>query len=133
MGLLLRGAIKDPGARGVVVHAVRVSGDLRHARVWIRLGEPGTVSDRQRAAVGALERASGFLRRELGARLGLRYTPELQFAWDESADHAARVEVLLGEIRREEGRAAEVPGDAARPEQTATADHADPVEQTETD
>ncbi len=101
MGLLVRGAVKDPGARGVVVHAVKVSGDLRHARVWVRLGEPTSDPARQKAAVRALGRASGFLRRELGPRLGIRYTPELSFVWDESAEHAARVEELLEEIHRD--------------------------------
>jgi ribosome-binding factor A len=103
MDLLLRGAVKDPGAHGVIVHAVKVSGDLRHARVWVRVGEPTTDEARQRSALRALSRASGFLRRELGPRLGIRYTPELSFVWDESAEHAARVEELLHEIRTEHG------------------------------
>lgn len=99
MDLLLRGAVKDPGAAGVVVHSVQVSGDLRSARVWVRLGEPMTDETRQRSALRALGRASGFLRRELGPRLGVRHTPELSFLWDETAEHAARVEELLEEIR----------------------------------
>lgn len=102
MDLLLRGAVKDPGARGVIVHAVKVSGDLRHAKVWVRLGEPDSDAARRRGAVGALGRASGFLRREIGARLGLRYTPELTFVWDDTAERAARVEALLDEVRGEE-------------------------------
>lgn len=102
MDLLLRGAVKDPGAAGVVVHEVRVTGDLRQARVFVRLTEPRPDEARRRRALAALARASGFLRREVGARLGIRHTPELSFVWDESAERAARVEELLEEIRAEE-------------------------------
>lgn len=101
MDLVLRGAIKDPRAGGAVIHAVRVSGDLRHARVWVRLGEPGADEARRRQLLAALQRASGFLRRELGVRLGIRHTPELTFVWDDTAERAARVEQLLEEIREE--------------------------------
>lgn len=102
MDLLLRGAVKDPGAAGAVIHAVHVTADLRHARVFVRAAEPDADEARQRRVIAALERASGFLRREIGARLGIRHTPELKFVWDESAERAARVEELLDEIRREE-------------------------------
>lgn len=103
MDLLLRGAVKDPGASGAVVHAVKVSGDLRYATIWVRLDDPrGADEAKRRRLMAALERASGFLRRELGARLQIRYTPELRFVWDETAERAARVEALLGEVRDEE-------------------------------
>ncbi len=101
MDLLLRGAVKDPGAAGVVIHAVKVTGDLRHARVWVRHTEPDLGDARRRQVLAALERASGFLRREVGARLGIRHTPELKFVWDESTERAARVEALLDEIKQE--------------------------------
>lgn len=101
MDLLLRGAVKDPGAAGVVVHEVRLTKDLRLARVFVRLTEPEADAPSRRRALAALERASGFLRREVGARLGIRHTPELSFVWDESTERAARVEQLLEEIRAE--------------------------------
>lgn len=103
MELLLRGAVKDPGASGAIVHAVTVSGDLRHATVWVRSDDlAGADEARRRRLLAALERASGFLRREVGARLQIRYTPELRFVWDETAERAARVEALLDEVREEE-------------------------------
>lgn len=101
MGLLLRGAVKDPRASGAVIHAVRVSGDLRYAKVWVRLTEPDPSEARKRELLAALGRASGFLRREVGARLGIKHTPELSFVWDETAERAARLERLLEEIREE--------------------------------
>lgn len=102
MDLLLRGAVKDPGAAGVIIHAVQVTGDLRQARVWVRHTEPDADAARRKRIMAALERASGFLRREVGARLGIRHTPELTFVWDDTTERAARVEELLEEIREEE-------------------------------
>lgn len=102
MDLLLRGAVKDPGAVGAIVHAVDVSGDLRHAKVYVRSGDPSVDEARRRSLVRALERAGGYLRRELAPRLGVRHMPELRFMWDESAERASRVEELLEEIREED-------------------------------
>ncbi len=104
MELLLRGAVKDPGAAGAVVHSVKVSGDLRHATVWVRDDDPrGSEEARRKRVLAALNRASGFLRREIGARLAIRYTPELRFEWDDTAERAARVEALLDEVRDDDG------------------------------
>jgi ribosome-binding factor A len=102
MDLLLRGAVKDPGATGAIVHAVEVTGDLRVATVYVRLGEPNVDEARRRNVVRALARAAGFLRRELGPRLGVRHTPELRFMWDDTTERASRVEELLEEIREED-------------------------------
>ncbi|MGE0792130.1 MAG: 30S ribosome-binding factor RbfA [Sandaracinaceae bacterium] len=102
MDLILRGEIKDPGTRGAVVHAVRVTGDLRQATVYIRASEPDLPERRREALVAGLRRAAGFARRQLAQRLELRHAPELRFEWDESADRAARIEDLLSEIKRDE-------------------------------
>ncbi len=104
MDLVLRGAIKDPRASGAVIHAVKVSGDLRHARVWVRLIDLEPSEARKKELIAALGRAGGFLRRELGPRLRIKHTPELTFVWDDTAERAARVETLLEEIREEEER-----------------------------
>lgn len=101
MELLLVGAVKDPGVQGAVVHEVIVSKDLRHARIYVRLGELEPSAARVTRLMRGLERASGFLRRELGQRLQIRYTPELKFFWDETTERAQRVEELLEEIRHE--------------------------------
>lgn len=99
MSLLLRGKVRDPGARDVVITAVKMSPDLQHARVFIRtLGEAD--ERRQERAVDALERASGYLRRAAGD-LGLRRTPSLSFSWDEAVDQGTRIESLLEEIAME--------------------------------
>lgn len=102
MDLLLRGAIRDPDVQGAIVSGVDVTSDLSLARVWLRALEGDVDEARRKRLVRAMTRAGGFLRRELGRTLGLRRVPELRFAWDESADRAARVESLLDEIAREE-------------------------------
>lgn len=97
MDLLLRGSVRDPAAKDVVVSAVRVTDDLGIARVYVRvLDEVG--AERQEAVVEALGRAGGFLRRELGHRLQLRYVPTLEFYWDDVVDSALRIESILDEI-----------------------------------
>ncbi len=100
MDLMLRGSVRDPAAKDVVVSAVRMTDDLSIARVYVRvLEEIGT--DRQDAVVAALGRAGGFLRREMGQRLQLRHVPKLEFYWDEVVDSGLRIESILEEIREE--------------------------------
>ena len=100
MDLLLRGSVRDPAAKDVVVSAVRATDDLSIARVYVRvLEEIG--ADRQDAVVEALRRATGFLRRELGHRLQLRHVPSLEFFWDDVVDSALRIESILDEISEE--------------------------------
>ena len=102
MDLLLRGAVKDPRASAVVVTDVRLTDDLRFGRVYVRLLETDPSARRRREAIEALTRAGGFLRREIGAKLHLKHTPELRFEWDDVADSAHRIERVLDEIREEE-------------------------------
>jgi ribosome-binding factor A len=101
MELLLRGAVRDPGAKDAYVTAAAVSDDLSHARVFVRaLGDERSEAEKQRV-VDALNRAAGFLRRELAGRIELKHQPELRFFWDEGVERAARIEQLLSEIQRE--------------------------------
>ena len=100
MDLVLRGSVRDPAAKDVVVSAVRVTDDLSIARVYVRVLEE-IDADRQDAVVEALRRASGFLRRELGHRLQLRHVPSLEFFWDDVVDSALRIESILDEISEE--------------------------------
>ena len=100
MDLLLRGSVRDPAAKDVVVSAVRMTDDLSIARVYVRVLEE-IDAKRQEAVVEALARANGFLRRELGHRLQLRHVPALQFYWDDVVDSALRIESILDEISEE--------------------------------
>lgn len=103
MDLLVRGVVRDPGTADCYVTGVRVSDDLRSARVWVRMLRTDVADAEREQAVEALNRASGFLRRELGPRLGLKHQPELRFVWDAAAENAARIEQLLAEEQRQRG------------------------------
>jgi ribosome-binding factor A len=89
---LLIQEVKDPRLRLVTVTAVKMTPDLRVARVYVR-----TLEDHadQKELVRALERAAPFLRGEVGRALGLRVTPELRFAYDALPDTARRLDELL--------------------------------------
>ena len=89
--LLLR-ELADPRLRGVQVTAVRMTPDLRMARVFVRTL---TGAEAAPAALAAFERATPFIRSSLGRTLGLRYVPELRFEYDTVIDAAARVEAAL--------------------------------------
>ena len=88
--------MKDPRVRLASVSSVRVSADLREARVMVSaLGED---AERQ-AVVAAMRHAEGYVRAQLGARLeNLRTIPHLRFELDESIAYSVRISAMLREI-----------------------------------
>jgi ribosome-binding factor A len=96
---LLRGEVRDPRVGLVTVTGVLVTGDLSHARIMVTLG--GDDAEKTRALEG-LRSAAGFLRSRAARTLTTRTVPELHFELDTGREHAARIEALLQEIRREE-------------------------------
>jgi ribosome-binding factor A len=94
-GLLLRD-VADPRLQSVTITDVRVTPDLRLARVYFRTLTPEAAPA---AAQAALRRASQFLRTALGRVLGMRVTPELRFEYDTTPDTARRVDTLLDGVR----------------------------------
>jgi len=91
--------VKDPRVGVCSVTRVDVSDDLRHAKV--RISVIGDEEQCELTMVG-LENAAGFIRREIGKRLSLRHTPEIQFLLDKSADYILTVDRLLKEAGLEE-------------------------------
>jgi ribosome-binding factor A len=91
--------LKDPRVGFATVTAVRVSADLRHARVLI--GVLGDEEEQQRTMDG-LDSAQPFLRAELSRQMRLRYSPELTFELDRGAETAERVESILKRVRAED-------------------------------
>jgi ribosome-binding factor A len=73
--------------------------DLRLAKVYVRLLDVEAGEKARTSLLRALERAKGFLRREIAHRLQLRYAPDLRFYWDESIDRGREMEALLREIK----------------------------------
>ena len=84
------------------ITGVDVSPDLRFARVFIS----GLKEDETRDVVKALQNARGAVRRYLGKRIHLRYTPELDFKYDEAPERGGRIEALLAGIKPKEEESA---------------------------
>ncbi|MSP37061.1 MAG: 30S ribosome-binding factor RbfA [Deltaproteobacteria bacterium] len=93
---LLRKEINDPRVRGVTLTGVKVSKDLRHARVYFNL--LGGQEDRT-AVLAGLKSATGFIRAKVSKQLKLRYVPEFEFTYDESEDSAQRIDELLKQVK----------------------------------
>lgn len=91
--------LKDPRIGFATVTAVRVTPDLRHARIFVSV--LGTDEEQERTMAG-LESAKAHIRTELGHQMRLRYTPELVFELDRLEETAGRVESLLKKIHEEE-------------------------------
>ena len=89
---LFRG-LKDPRVQGgmVTITHVDTTSDLRYARIFVSVLDKSQEKD----TVKGLKSAAGYLRRELGASLRLRYTPELQFIADDSIEYGAHILELL--------------------------------------
>ncbi|GAB4365815.1 MAG: ribosome-binding factor A [Deltaproteobacteria bacterium] len=94
ISLILQNRVKDPGAGRITVTDVTVTADLRLARIYYSVlgGEEERESARE-----ALRRSKGFLRRELGQVLRIRYAPDLSFRYDASYEQGARIDRLLRE------------------------------------
>ena len=86
-------ALKDPRVQGgmVTITHVDTTSDLRYARIFVSVLD----KSREKDVIRGLRSASGYLRRELGAALRLRYTPELQFLADDSIEYGAHILEML--------------------------------------
>jgi len=91
--------VRDPRVGFVTVTGVLVTPDLSHARIMVSV--PGDDAAKTRALEG-LQSAARFLRSRAARALTTRIVPELHFELDKGLAHAARINELLGEIRREE-------------------------------
>ena len=91
--------LKDPRIGFVTVTQVEVTGDLREANVYVGLmGNEKQVEDCWKG----LQSSLGYIRREIGKRIRLRFTPELAFALDKSLDYSAHIQELLLQVSRED-------------------------------
>uniref|UniRef100_A0A832I1K0 Ribosome-binding factor A n=1 Tax=Eiseniibacteriota bacterium TaxID=2212470 RepID=A0A832I1K0_UNCEI len=97
---ILQHRLRDPRIGSMVsVTDVEITRDLAFARVWVTV----LASEAERGPVlDALQRAAGFVRRELAPRLGLREVPELRFQHDTSIERGMRVDQILRRLERGE-------------------------------
>ena len=85
--------LKDPRVQQSMVSVTKVeaTGDLRYAKVYISVLD----KEKSKETIKGLKSAAGFMRREIGSRLQLRYTPELIFEEDDSIAYGAKMFSLL--------------------------------------
>ncbi len=93
---ILKKDVKDPRlAKFVSITEVECAKDLRHARVYVSI--MGSEEDKAEVLQG-LKSASGFLRKELGERIKIRYIPELSFQIDTSIEHGSHLLDLMRQL-----------------------------------
>ena len=88
--------LKDPRVQGTMISITRVetTPDLRYAKVYASFLQEDKAAD----ALKGLKSASGYLRRELGSALNLRYTPELVWELDDSITYGAKMLKLINSL-----------------------------------
>jgi ribosome-binding factor A len=96
---MIEGELRDPRIGFATVIRVELSPDLRHGRVWVSV--LGSEESRAETLQG-LSSAAGYVRREIGRRLGLRRAPEIVFVLDHGAEEMERVQKLLDDIKHAE-------------------------------
>lgn len=95
---IIQKKLKDPDVGFVTVSDVDVSVDLRHANIYV------TVYGNEKAkvkSIDGLNRARGFIRKEIGKRIRLRFTPEIFFKFDDTLERSSRIMELLKKIEDE--------------------------------
>jgi ribosome-binding factor A len=92
--LLIRD-MRDPRLQGLTITDVRIDRELQYADIYINaLGD----DSREKEILAALERATGYMRKELANQLRLRTVPQLHFHWDATLAHAQRISEVLDNL-----------------------------------
>jgi len=97
--IMMREPLNDPDIQPVTITQVGMSKDLRVANIYVQVHTSSTPSSQ---TVDALNRASGYLRRQLAPRLNSRVIPRLVFHLDDSLDALSKVADILGDIALEQ-------------------------------
>ncbi len=95
---MLLKTLKDPRIGFVTITRVAVSEDCRLAKVYFSV--TGTLAERKRSTEG-LNSAKGYVRKELGRRMRLKYTPEIVFQFDPSIEYAIHIGEVIHQLKQE--------------------------------
>ena len=99
MAALLMQKVKDPRVKGITLTGIHLSNDLKKARVYYSvLGDDQAVLEAQTG----LESAKGFIKREIGFRLALKYMPDIVFKYDPTLEMGDHMEKLFETLKSEE-------------------------------
>lgn len=99
VGKMLLMDIKDSRIGFVTVTGVEMTGDLREAKIYVSI--MGN-DDQIKSSLEGLNSALGYIRREIGRRIKIRFTPEISFALDKSLDYSEHIQKLLLKVQAEE-------------------------------
>lgn len=99
ISILLLDKVKDPRVKDVTITGIRLSNNLKHALVYFSVMGDDVLIERAKAG---LDSAKGFLKRELGLRMQLRYVPDVTFLHDPSLKRGSDMERLFEKIRSSE-------------------------------
>jgi len=119
LAALIAREVKDPRVGNVTITAVHVAPDKASARIFFT---PFAAQHPPAQVQSGLTRAAGFLRGELGRRLGLRHAPRLEFVFDESVEGAARLTRLIDRAVAGDAASAAQPRETDPPAADATAE-----------
>ena len=93
--------VRDPRVGLITLTRVEVSGDLSHATVYVMTGNGEGGTGKGESVLEGLRSAAGFLRSRVAKELSTRTVPELHFELDRGFEHAARINAVLAELKRE--------------------------------
>jgi ribosome-binding factor A len=99
VSLLISRDMKDRRIGFITVTGVQLSPDLRHARIYI--SEMGRSDNEKRDTLRVLNHATGWIRRELGQKIRVKFLPEIVFLADLSQDYGEKIDRLIDEIHEE--------------------------------
>ena len=99
---IIRNDLKDPRISSLTsITKVEVTNDLRYAKIYVSV--LGSQEEKQNTIKG-LQNATGFIRREIGSNINLRYTPEPIFELDTSIEHGMYISKLIKDVNRNEDK-----------------------------
>jgi len=98
--MILHGEIKDPRIGFVTITHVKLSPDLKDAKVYF--SQIGTAKEKEKSRAG-LNNSSGYIRRILARRLDLRHIPAMEFFFDDSLEYSEHIEQVLKDLKEDGG------------------------------
>jgi ribosome-binding factor A len=93
--------LKDPRLNMVSISDARITKDLKHCKVFVSVLSNLDDQEHIDEVMQCLEKAKGFMKKELGAKIRMRYTPELYFKFDDTVRHAVRISSILKSINED--------------------------------
>lgn len=100
LAMILRSQVKDPRVSSLTVTEVDVTKDLRQAKIYVTSMVDDSIDIEE--VMQAVDRASGFIRRQLAAVIDMRHCPSLVFAYDNSISEGARMSALIDKALNKE-------------------------------